>query len=222
MKAAQIREYNKKNIVVEIVEISKPKIKSKQVLVKVKTAGVNPLDNMITRGEVKLVVPYKLPLTMGNEIVGEIVELGKDIKRFKLGDRVFSRLPLDNIGGFAEYVAVDENAIAKVPDYLSDEEAASIPLTALTAMQAFELLEMMYSPNILYRSVGILLEEFKTCSNEQLNMFEDQVKKEKSERLGKAIDRIEERFGRNKIKVGFTNKDVPNKQGFMTSPTMIY
>ena len=87
---------------------------------------------------------------------------------------------------------------------------------------AFELLEMMYSPNILYRSVGILLEEFKTCSNEQLNMFEDQVKKEKSERLGKAIDRIEERFGRNKIKVGFTNKDVPNKQGFMTSPTLIY
>ena len=87
---------------------------------------------------------------------------------------------------------------------------------------AFELLEIMYSPNILYRSVGILLEEFKTCSNEQLNMFEDQVKKEKSERLGKAIDRIEERFGRNKIKVGFTNKNVPNKQGFMTSPTMIY
>lgn len=142
MKAAQIRAYNKKNIEVEIVEISKPKIKSNQVLVRVKTVGVNPLDNMITRGEVKLVVPYKFPLTMGNEIVGEIVEIGKDIKRFKLGDRVFSRLPLDNIGGFAEYVAVDENAIAKVPDYLSDEEAASVPLTALTAMQAFELLEV--------------------------------------------------------------------------------
>ena len=142
MKAAQIRAYNKNNIEVEIVEISKPKIKNNQVLVKVKTAGVNPLDNMITRGEVKLVVPYKFPLTMGNEIVGEVVEVGKDIKRFKLGDRVFSRLPLDNIGGFAEYVAVDENAIAKVPDYLSDEEAASVPLTALTAMQAFELLEV--------------------------------------------------------------------------------
>ena len=86
---------------------------------------------------------------------------------------------------------------------------------------AFELLKMMYSPNILYRSVGIVLEEFNSCSNEQLNMFEDQVKKEKCERLGKAIDRIEERFGKNKIKVGFT-KDIPNKQGFMTSPTMIY
>ena len=87
---------------------------------------------------------------------------------------------------------------------------------------AFELLEMMYSPSILYRSVGILLEDFNITANEQLNLFEDQVKKEKSERLGKAIDRIEERFGRNKIKVGFTNKDVPNKQGFLTSPTLIY
>ena len=92
----------------------------------------------------------------------------------------------------------------------------------LPTKTAFELLEMMYSPNILYRSVGIILEEFKTSSNEQLNMFEDQIKKEKSERLGKAIDRIEEKFGRNKIKVGFTNKDVPNKQGFMTCPKQIY
>ena len=142
MKAVQIRDYNKNNIKVEIVEISKPEIKSNQVLVKVKTAGVNPLDNMITRGEVKLVVPYKLPLTIGNEIVGEIVEIDKNVKRFKLGDRVFSRLPLDSIGGFAEYVTIDESAIAKVPDYLSDEEAASVPLTALTAMQAFELLDV--------------------------------------------------------------------------------
>lgn len=87
---------------------------------------------------------------------------------------------------------------------------------------AFELLQQMYSPSILYRSVGILLEDFRQVENEQLNLFQNQSKKEKSERLGRAIDRIEERFGRNKIKVGFTNKDVPNKQGFMTSPTMIY
>ena len=46
--------------------------------------------------------------------------------------------------------------------------------------------------------------------------------KRKSINLVKAIDRLEERFGRNIIKVGFTNKDVPNKQGFITSPTLIY
>lgn len=87
---------------------------------------------------------------------------------------------------------------------------------------AFELLNYMYSPSIVYRSIGILLEDFISSENEQLNLFHNQDKKEKSKKLGKAIDRIEERFGRNKIKVGFTNKDIPNKQGFMTSPTMIY
>ena len=87
---------------------------------------------------------------------------------------------------------------------------------------AFELLNLMYSSNILYRSIGILLEDFNTATNEQLNLFQNQVKKEKGENLGKAIDRIEERFGRNKIKVGFTNKDIPNKQGFMTAPKLVY
>ncbi len=80
---------------------------------------------------------------------------------------------------------------------------------------AFKLLEKMYSPNILYRSIGILLKEFKSISDEQLNIFENQINKEKSEKLGKAIDRIEERFGRNKIKVGFVNNDIPNKQDFI-------
>ncbi len=53
---------------------------------------------------------------------------------------VFGRLPLDHIGAFAEYVAVDSQALAKVPDYLSDEEAATVPLTALTIMQALDLM----------------------------------------------------------------------------------
>lgn len=87
---------------------------------------------------------------------------------------------------------------------------------------AFELLKTMYAPTVLYRSVGIILQDFTLTANEQLNLFEDQIKKGKSERLGKAIDRIEERFGRNKIKVGFTNKDIPNKQGFMTAPKGVY
>lgn len=49
-------------------------------------------------------------------------------------------MPLKKIGAFAEYAAVDQNSIAKVPEYLSDEEAASVPLTALTALQAFEIM----------------------------------------------------------------------------------
>ena len=51
-------------------------------------------------------------------------------------------MPLKKIGAFVEYAAVDYNAIAKAPEYLSDEEAASVPLTALTALQAFELMNV--------------------------------------------------------------------------------
>ena len=140
MKAALHIKYDKKNINLTITEIAKPIITDNQVLVKVTAAGVNPLDNMISRGEVKMIVPYKLPQTAGNEVVGVVEELGSRVSNFKLGDRVFARLPLDHIGAFAEYVAVDSEALAKVPEYLTDIEAAAVPLTALTIMQALELM----------------------------------------------------------------------------------
>ena len=140
MKAALHIKYDKKNINLTITEIAKPIITDNQVLVKVTAAGVNPLDNMISRGEVKMIVPYKLPQTAGNEVVGVVEELGSRVSNFKLGDRVFTRLPLDHIGAFAEYVAVDSEALAKVPEYLTDIEAAAGPLTALTIMQALELM----------------------------------------------------------------------------------
>ncbi|MDY4762433.1 NADP-dependent oxidoreductase [Streptococcus thoraltensis] len=140
MKAAQHTTYNKNNIALTMVDIAKPTIAQDQVLIKVKVAGVNPLDNMISRGEVKMIVPYKLPQTAGNEVVGVVEEVGSSVKQFAVGDRVFGRLPLDHIGAFAEYVAVDAEALAKVPEYLTDVEAAAVPLTALTIMQALDLM----------------------------------------------------------------------------------
>lgn len=112
------------------------------MLVKIKAAGVNPLDNMIIRGEVRLIVPYKFPLIMGNEFCGVVDKVGRSVVNFAVGDRVYGRMPLKKIGAFAEYAAVDQNAIAKVPEYLSDGEAASVPLTALTELQAFELMNV--------------------------------------------------------------------------------
>ena len=160
MKAAQHTTYNKKNITLNITEIAKPSITDKEVLVKVTATGVNPLDNMISRGEVKMIVPYKLPQTAGNEVVGIIEETGKQVKNLKVGDRVFGRLPLDHIGAFAEYVAVDSQALAKVPDYLSDEEAAAVPLTALTIMQALDLWELKLAKSSLSLVVQAVLVEW--------------------------------------------------------------
>lgn len=141
MKAAILENYSKKGGDLVIREVPVPEMGRGDVLVNVRTAGVNPLDNMIIRGEVKLITPYKMPLVMGNEFAGIVEKTGADVTGFSAGDRVYGRLPLNRIGAFAEQVAVEASAIAKVPDYLSDEEAAAVPLTALTAMQALELLK---------------------------------------------------------------------------------
>lgn len=137
MKAAIL---NKKNAPLEVADIPVPEINDDEVLVKVKYAGVNPLDNMIVREEVKLITPYKYPLVMGNEFSGVIEKTGSKVSDFSKGDRVYARMPLDKIGAFAEYLAINNGAIAKIPDYLTFEEAACVPLTALTAMQSFELM----------------------------------------------------------------------------------
>lgn len=140
MKAALVERYNKNNISLNIRDVNKPFVGENDLLVKVSAAGINPLDNMITRGEVKMIVPYKLPVIAGNEMVGIVEETGSRVSKFKKGDRIFARLPLNRIGAFAEYTAVNEDAAAKVPDYLTDIEAAAMPLTSLTIMQSLELM----------------------------------------------------------------------------------
>lgn len=141
MKAAILNGYNRNGCDLDVRDIPAPEISENEVLIKIRTAGVNPLDNMIVKGEVKLIVPYSFPLVMGNEFVGVIEKTGADVQGFSVGDRVYGRMPLEKIGAFAEYAAVSSKAVAKVPEYLSDEEAACVPLTALTALQAFELMK---------------------------------------------------------------------------------
>ena len=148
MRAAILNGYQKNGGTLAVCDIPVPGIEDNEVLVKVKAAGVNPLDNMIIRGEVKLIVPYKFPLIMGNEFCGVVDKVGKAVRNFAVGNRVYGRMPLKKIGAFAEYAAVNQNAIAKVPEYLSDEEAASVPLTALTALQAFELMNVQSGKTI--------------------------------------------------------------------------
>ena len=142
MKVVQIDNYSKTIDSVKIREISIPEIKPDEVLVKVKSVGINPVDNMITRGDVKLITPYSFPLTIGNELAGVIEKTGEKVTEFKDGDRVFSRLPTDKIGAFTEYVAINKKDLAKIPEYLSFNEAAAIPLTALTAYQALDILQV--------------------------------------------------------------------------------
>lgn len=141
MKAAILTRYDKNATDLEVRDIPTPTPSADEVLVKIHTAAVNPLDNMIQRGEVKMITPYTLPFVMGNEFSGVVEQVGANVRGFEAGDRVYSRMPLDKIGAFAEYAAVEARALAHVPDYLSLEDAATVPLTALTAMQALELMD---------------------------------------------------------------------------------
>lgn len=83
---------------------------------------------------------------------------------------------------------------------------------------AFPTLANMFQPNEIYRSVGIVLEDFNLAAEEQLLLFNDNEKKEQNEKLGKSLDILEKKFGRNIVRTGFVNKDVPFKQGFLTKP----
>ena len=135
MKVAQITKYSK-DIHLTINEVVKPEIKDNEVLVKVKAAGVNPVDILIANGSIRLVQDYKFPLTLGNELAGVIEKVGEKVKKFKIGDKIMTRLPITHIGAFAEYVAVDSKAIALMPTHLTYVEAAAVPLTGLTGYQA--------------------------------------------------------------------------------------
>lgn len=134
MKAIQIKKYSKEiNTVLSDIPI--PEISDSEVLIKVKAAAVNPLELLILTGSVKLIQDYPMPLTLGNECSGVVEKVGRDVKSFKKGDRVYTRLPLKKIGAFAEYVAVDYREIAKMPEGYEFTVAAAIPLTGLTAYQ---------------------------------------------------------------------------------------
>lgn len=134
MKAAQIDRYSK-HIDVIVRDIPVPEPSENEVLIRVKAAAVNPLELLIVTGSVRLIQGYAMPLTLGNECAGVVEGVGAGVSGFAAGDRVYTRLPLNRIGAFAEYVAVDYRAIAKMPEGYDFATAAAIPLTGLTAYQ---------------------------------------------------------------------------------------
>ena len=148
MKAIQIFKYNKQDISATLVEIAKPTIQPDEVLVRIKVAGVNPLDNKITRGGVKMLVPHQLPLTMGHEFAGIVEEIGSQVQGLSVGDKVYGLMPTIKAGAFAEWAAVPASILAPMPEELSYTEATSIPLTALTAYQALDLMQVQAGKTI--------------------------------------------------------------------------
>jgi NADPH:quinone reductase-like Zn-dependent oxidoreductase len=139
MKAFTIDRYKSKDGG-RFVDMPQPKVGDNDVLVQVHAAGVNLLDAKIASGEFKLMLPYRFPLILGNDVAGVVVEAGARVRRFKPGDEVYARPDKDRIGTFAEFISMSQADIAIKPAALTMEETASIPLVGLTAWQA--LVEM--------------------------------------------------------------------------------
>lgn len=135
MKAYVIDRY-KNPQGVRLAELPEPDVAAGQVLVRIQAAGVNQLDTKIADGEFKLILPYRLPQVMGNDLAGTVVRVGAGVHAFKPGDEVYARPDKDRIGTFAELLAVGEDDLALKPTNITMQEAASLPLVALTAWQA--------------------------------------------------------------------------------------
>ena len=133
MKAAIINAYGSK---VEISDIAKPALLPDSVMIEVHAASVNPVDNLIRAGYMKAMLPIQFPYTVGNDVSGVVTEVGREVSKFKVGDAVFARPRSLQSGTFAEFVQVNEADVALKPAKLSHEQAASLPLVALTAWQA--------------------------------------------------------------------------------------
>ncbi|GHD36130.1 MULTISPECIES: NADP-dependent oxidoreductase [Streptomyces] len=136
MRAFTVNRYGKTGNELQAADVPRPAMGEHDVLVEVHAAGVNVLDAKIRDGEFKLILPYRLPLILGNDVAGVVVRVGARVRKFKPGDEVYARPDKGRIGTFAEFIAIHEHDLAAKPKHLTMTEAASVPLVGLTAWQA--------------------------------------------------------------------------------------
>jgi alcohol dehydrogenase len=119
-----------------LTQVPLPEPASRQLLVRVRAAGLNPVDFKTRRGDLRPVQRYRLPVVLGNELAGEVVACGDQVQRFRVGDRVFARVDKSTMGTFAQFAVVEDDDAAVMPASLDFATAAAIPLAGLTALQA--------------------------------------------------------------------------------------
>ena len=137
MKALLLKRYDKTNQF-DFADITKPTIKPNEMLVQVHAVGLNPVDNKIPTGALKAVMKLELPVVMGSDLAGVVVEVGSRVTRFKQGDAVFASIFDLGTGSLAEFAVVPESAAAIKPANLDFVQAASIPMVGLTSWQALK------------------------------------------------------------------------------------
>ena len=149
MKVLQIVKYGELKDGLSFSETAKPSINATDILIETKATGLNPIDYKLVSGGLKDMVPLDLPSTIGFDVSGVILEKGADVNGFEVGDAVYARVPQNQMGTVAEYVAVDSTVVSKKPENISFEEAAGLPLIGLTSIQALERVGLKEGDRVL-------------------------------------------------------------------------
>lgn len=126
--------------VLELVEQAVPSIQKDQLLIRVKAVSINPLDWKVYGGAMKLMSGSGFPKSVGIDFSGVVEQAGCTVSRFKTGDAVIGLLDVFKGGALADYIVVEETAIAPKPANLSFEQAAALPVTGLSALQLIDQL----------------------------------------------------------------------------------
>jgi NADPH:quinone reductase-like Zn-dependent oxidoreductase len=135
VRAARLHAYGPPDVL-GVDDVERPAARPRDVVIEVHAAAVNPIDWKIRRGYQQAVIHYDLPHTLGLDASGVVVAVGPKVRRFSVGDEVYTSPTHRRPGTYAEYVAVDERAVARKPKGLTHEQAAGIPLAGLTAYKA--------------------------------------------------------------------------------------
>jgi NADPH2:quinone reductase len=148
MKAAYIEATGSPEKIV-FGTVAKPKPIGSEVLVKVKAVAVNPIDTYVRSGMVKFDLPK--PFIIGCDLAGVIEAVGPEVKRFKVGDRVWGSNQglFGRQGTFAEFASVDERWLYNTPDEVADTDAVALALTGITAhLGCFRLANLKMGENV--------------------------------------------------------------------------
>ena len=149
MKALQIVKYGDLKNSLAIREIEKPSVQPNDILVAVKAASINPIDYKIAEGKLKGMLTLNLPVTIGYDVSGVVVEKGSDVLNFEIGDEVYARVPQEQMGTITEFVAINNELVSLKPENISFEQASGLPLTGITAIQALEKVGIKKDDRIL-------------------------------------------------------------------------
>lgn len=135
MKALVYKSYGGPEVMA-LSDIPEPQTGQRDVKVQVYAAGLNPVDYKIRNGMLRRALKYNLPIVAGFDVSGVVTEVGLRARHFEEGDRVFAFVNMGRPGTCMETICIDRSDVAPMPKSLSFDQAAGVPLAALTAWQA--------------------------------------------------------------------------------------